>query len=325
MNSFSLKHGMLLTLFKLSFLASFAQGDGPRSFLVLPKGIFAVNARWIGMDQNIDATGTILIPKAEVKVNVFPITMYHTFSLAGRFAQVSLMVNPGSVSASAKNVPPVIPLPATTVSANGLSDGFIDFKLGLVGAPALDVVTYMKSPMQFSMLADVRYWYSGSYDESQALNLGTNRPTYQLGLPMAIPLNQNLSKATWLEIFPSVMLFGDNNSPTRATRADKIEQAPLLSIENHLTHNFNPKVWVAANLLYRVGGKTTTDGVENENAQNMLGGGVGVGYQFLPYLGAFADYGTILLGGPNDARSNMFRVAFNFTYVNMKKVKRANQ
>lgn len=73
MNRFSLKQGMLLTLSMLSFLASFAQGDGPRSFLVLPKGIFAVNARWIGMDQNIDATGTILIPKAEVKLSLIHI------------------------------------------------------------------------------------------------------------------------------------------------------------------------------------------------------------------------------------------------------------
>jgi hypothetical protein len=317
------RSSLVLIIALLSSMYVFAQGDGPRSFILLPKGVWAVNARWMNMNQNINPSGTILVPKAEVNIDVFPITLYHTFSLANRFAQLSVMVNPGSVSGSALNVPPVIPLPTTTISANGWSDGFIAFKMGLAGAPALDVVSYMKSPMQFSLFADLRYWYSGSYDEKKALNLGTNRSTYQIGLPMAIPLNHNLKRATWLEISPSVMMFGDNTAPSLGTRADKIEQAPLFSLENHLSHNFTPKFWAFANLLYRLGGRTTTDGVENENKQNILGGGLGVGYQILPILGAYADYGTILSGGPNNANSDMIRIALNFTYANTKKLKPA--
>jgi hypothetical protein len=318
---FKLSFVFLVTL--ISSAAVFAQGDGPRSFLLLPKDVWAVNARWMGMNQNLNPTGTILVPRAEIKINVFPITLYHTFSLGGRFAQLSAMFNPGSVSAFAKDVPPVIPLPTTSISTSGLSDGFFAFKLGILGAPALDAFTYLKKPMEFSMFADLRYWYSGKYDEKKALNMGTNRPTYQIGLPMAIPLNQNMKRATWLEISPAVMLFGNNNQPPLGTRADKIEQAPLLSLETHLSHNFNPKFWAFANLLYRLGGATTTDGELDENKQNMLGGGAGIGYQFLPFLGAYADYGTIFLGGPNNASSNMIRIAVNFTYVNTKKLKAA--
>jgi hypothetical protein len=223
------------------------------------------------------------------------------------------------VTASAKEVPPVWPLPTTSASAGGLSDGFVEFKLGLAGAPALDVASYMKAPMRFSLFGDIRYWYSGSYDASKAVNLGTNRPSFQIGLPMAIPLNKDLAKATWLEINPSVFLFGANNEPPRGTFADKIEQAPLYSLETHLSHNFTPKFWVFGNLLYRVGGQTTTDGEKDDNVQNMLGGGAGIGYQFLPFLGGYADYGTILAGGPNNASSNMFRIALSFTYAKLPK------
>lgn len=312
----------LFTLITLSSAAVvFAQGDGPRSFLLLPKGVFGVNARWLGMNQNMNATSTILVPKAEIKINVFPITLYHTFSLAGRFAQVSLMVNPGSISASALNVPPVIPLPTNKISTSGFSDGFVAFKLGLAGAPAVDVFSYIKKPMQFSLFADLRYWYSGTYDEGKALNMGTNRPTFQIGLPMAIPLNQNMQRATWLEVSPSVMIFGSNKQPARGTGADKITQSAIFSLENHLSHNITPKFWAFANLLYRLGGKTTSDGVVNDNKQNILGGGAGVGYQFMPYLGVYADYGTIFTGGPTDASSNMVRIAVNFTYANTKKLK----
>jgi len=312
----------LLTLITLSSAAAvFAQGDGPRSFLLLPKGVFGVNARWLGMNQNMNATSTILVPRSEIKINVFPITLYHTFSLAGHFAQVSLMVNPGSISASALDVPPVIPLPTNKISTSGFSDGFVAFKLGLAGAPAVDVFSYMKKPMQFSLFADLRYWYSGSYDAGKALNMGTNRPTFQIGLPMAIPLNKDMQRATWLEVSPSVMIFGSNNQPARGTGADKITQSAIFSLENHLSHNITPKFWAFANLLYRLGGKTTSDGEVNDNKQNILGGGAGVGYQFMPYLGAYADYGTIFTGGPTDASSNMVRIAVNFTYANTKKLK----
>jgi Putative MetA-pathway of phenol degradation len=323
MKKSSFKLNLVFFVLLISSASSFAQGDGPRSFILLPKDVWAVNARWLGMNQNLNATGTILVPKSEVKINVFPITLYRTFSLGGRFAQLSVMVNPGSVSASALEVPPVIPLPTTTINTSGLSDGFVSFKLGLMGAPAVDAYSYMKKPMEFSLFGELRYWYSGNYDEGKALNMGTNRATYQIGLPMAIPLNKNLKRATWLEISPSLMFFGDNNEPPRGTRADNIEQDPIFSLETHLSHNFNPKFWVFANLLYRLGGTTTTDGVENDNKQNMLGGGAGIGYQFLPFLGAYADYGTIFSGGPTDASSNMFRVALNFTYVNTKKIKPA--
>lgn len=298
---------------------SYAQGDGPRSFLLLPKGVTGVNVRYLGLQQNLNATGTILIPKASVNVDVYPITAFHTFSLAGRFAQLYVMVNPGSVLASAKEVPPVIPLPQTSVKATGLSDGFVEFKMGLMGAPAMDLKSFMNAPMRFSLFGDIRYWYSGSYDASKAVNLGTNRPTYQIGLPMAIPLNQDLKHATWLEISPAIMLFGANNEPPRGTFAKKIEQAALFSFETHVSHNFSPKFWVFANALYRAGGATTTDGVKNDNAQNILGLGAGLGYQFLPYLGGYADYGGLVSGGPTDATSRMFRVALSFTYAKIPK------
>ena len=101
MKKLSFKLNLVFFVVLISSASLFAQGDGPRSFILLPKDVWAVNARWLGMNQNLNPTGTILVPKSEVKINVFPITLYRTFSLGGRFAQLSVMVNPGSVSASA--------------------------------------------------------------------------------------------------------------------------------------------------------------------------------------------------------------------------------
>ncbi len=314
----------LLIFFIIFSQSVVAQGDGPRAYLLAPKNVTGVSAKWMNMDQNIIPAGSALVPGADIKVDVFPIGLFHTFSLGGRFAQVLAVVTPGSATASATAVPPSFPIPKTSLDASGISDGFVAFKLGLSGAPALNAAEFAKAPMRFSVFGEARYWYSGSYESSKLFNLGTNRGTFQFLVPMAIPLNNNRAHATWLEIAPSLSFFTANNDPSRnpvpgSTQVEKVTQAPLFIIENHLSHNFTPKFWVVGNLRFQQGGQTSADGVEDDNAMSILGGGAGLGYQLLPFLGAYADYGGIIVGD-NNAKSNLFRLSVTFSYVNKKKI-----
>jgi len=170
----------------------------------------------------------------------------------------------------------------------------------------------------FSMTAYFRLWYSGSYNSSKPLNLGTNRFTFEFGFPLAIPFSENPKRETWLEIYPSLQIYTSNNDPTLITRADKSHQQPLLLLENHLTHNFTDKFWAGADLRYQYGGVLELDDVKQDNKINILGGGISAGYQLLPFLSGNASYGGILKGD-NGARSEMFRVGVVFVYVNTKK------
>jgi Putative MetA-pathway of phenol degradation len=304
--------------------AVFAQGDGPRAYLLAPKNVSGISAKWLTMNQNIIPAGSALVPGADIDVNVFPIGLFHTFSLGGRFAQMLAVITPGSATASATKVPPSFPFPRTSLKASGISDGLVAFKLGLYGAPALNAVEFAKAPMRFSVFGEARYWYSGTYESSKLFNLGTNRGTFQFLVPLAIPLNNNRGRATWLEIAPSISFFTANNDPSRnpipgSTRVDKVTQAPLFIIENHLSHNFTPKFWVVGNLRFQQGGQTSADGVKDDNTMTILGGGAGLGYQILPFLGAYADYGGIITGD-NNAKSNMFRLSVTFSYLNKKKL-----
>lgn len=304
--------------FSLSTLVSFSQGDGPHAYMLIPKGVTGVNMKWLNLNQNI-ITPNIFVPGADIAVDVFPITLFHTFSLGGRYAQAYFMMNPGSFTATATSIPPVIPMPlGTQVKANGFSDGFAGFRVGLAGAPALNVSSFLEEKMQFSLFADARFWYSGTYDATNFVNLGTNRNTLEFSLPMAIPLNKNRARATWLEVSPAIEFFTANNNPSKGNTAKKITQAPLLIIENHLSHNFNKKFWGSVSLRYSQGGATTADDKKQDNQTRMLGTAAGLGYQVLPFLGINADYGTIIYGY-NGAKSDMLRVAMTFTYANMKK------
>ena len=296
----------------------FAQGDGPRSYLLAPKGVTGINVKWLGMTGNLIPSGSVLVPGAKITADIFPITLFHTFSIEGRFAQVFFMVPPGSSTAKATIGPPIGPIPVNELATSGTSDGFMAFKLGLLGTPALDIRTFVSSEMKFSLFGEIRYWYSGSHSAEKLFNLGTNRGTFQMGLPMAIPLNKIRAKATWLEVAPSLQIFSANTDPGRGSSTSKIEQKPMLILENHLSHNFNPKFWGLLNLRFQTGGQTAADGVKDSNSITAIGGGAGFGYQLIPALGFEIDYSSVLLS-QNKLKGNMLRMSLIFTYANLKK------
>ena len=295
---------------------SIAQGDGPRTFLLAPKGLWGINSKATFLSQNFLPSSDILISDADIQVNVVPTTFFHTFSLGGRFAQAMVMVNPGS--AIGKVVPDPPGVPSAEIEATGFADGFVGFKLGLIGAPAMSIADFVKHTPAFSMNGYIRWWYSGSYDTKSPLNLGTNRSTFEFGLPMSIPLGNNTKRATWIESYPSVRFYTPNNDPTVITQAELSQQRPLFLFENHLTHNLNPKFWVGVDLRYQYGGELKLDGEKQGNKINPLGAGVEAGYQIASFLSANGGYGGIILG-ENEARSSMLRVSLVFIYANMNK------
>ena len=313
---------IIATIFFSCLTTSFAQGDGPRTMQLAPKGIWGLDVKWLNMNQNIAPGGNVFLPNADISVNVVPITLFHTFSLGGRFAQVYGMINPGNAKGTLSNLP--VPLPISAREASGTSDGFLGFKLGLINSPALNVAEFAQRTPAFNMAVQFRVWYSGSYDSKKAINLGTNRMTYELGFPMAAPFGKN-KKLTWLfESMPSVEIYTANNDPfyvPTTTPVDKTRQKALFVIENHLTKNITPKFWAGMGLRYQGGGELKRDDVPDLDSKlNILGTGIDTGYQVLPILSLKATYGWTLYGY-NGANSKMFRLGATFTYVNMKKVK----
>lgn len=142
----------------------------------------------------------------------------------------------------------------------------------------------------------------GDYESDRALNLGTNRWAFRLGLPMVLPFG-NPKQPTFWEVVPSLMLFTDNTDPFRA---DRREQDPLAIVESHLSHNFTPKLWGSLDLRYQYGGETTTDGVSDDNRLDQLGGGLTLGYAINRSWSLFLGYGEIIAKN-DDSEGQMLR------------------
>lgn len=306
----------------ISTQLAFSQGDGARMILWGPTGVTGVIPKWMRLQQNI-TPANILVKDADLHINAFPITAIHNFNIAGNFAQIMVNAVPGNVTGSLYLPPSDSQIPTNiSVNANGFVDGFVGFKLGLINQPALNVKEYAAYQHKtFSMTSYTRIWYPGSYDQSKDLNLGSNRWTFELGLPMNIYLSKNNpKKSTWLEVYPAIHIYTANSNPTAITKADKTKQLPLFSLENHLSHNFTNKFWASLDFRYQYGGELKSDDIKQDNKINALGGGATIGYQIIPPLGVNLSYGSVF-NNPSNIEANMFKISAVFSYANMNKLK----
>jgi len=305
-----------------------AQGDGPRAWMLGPANMFGIDAKWLNLEQNFVPSGNIFIPNAKLSVNVFPTTILYTFSLGGRYAMLQANITPGKVKGTVDLSQ--FGLGTQSVSNSGFSDGFFSFRLGLIGAPALSIGQFLMKKPGFSMMGMFRVWYSGTYESSVSLsnlsnliNMGTNRWTFEVGLPMAIPFGGNKKMPFWWETVPSVEFYTTNNDPSITSfGATKTSQQPLINWENHITKNFTPKFWAGIDFRLQYGGSSIVDdSVKSDTKINIFGAGVSAGYQVLPFLGLKGSYGEVIWGY-NGADSRMFRLGATFIYVNLKSLKK---
>lgn len=270
-----------------------AQGDGPRSQLLLPTGINLLVPAYLDLSGNMNFGQTILVPEAEIDSNIWVLTYTRAFSLGGRYAQVWINPIAGSLDGRATIADPRSGQRISVhLRESGLGDPVVSFKLGLVGAPALGLPEFVRTPQSFQLSAFVSASLPlGDYDGDRLLNLGTNVLSLRVGLPMVVPMGDPKAPFFW-EIFPSVAFYEDNDDPSGG--ASTREQDPLFMIESHLSHNLTPKFWTSLDLRYRYGAETTTDGVRDDNAQDVLGGGVSFGYAIAKFLSIQASYGNVL-------------------------------
>jgi hypothetical protein len=316
MEKSKIKNALFLCILILFCRNIYGQGDGARMLLWGPKGVTTFIPKWMHLEENI-LPGDILVKEANVTIDVFPLVLVHNFDLAGHFAQVMVMANPGSITGTLTASNSGFPSPE--LSNSGLADGFVGFKFGLINEPGLNAIEFAKYKQKFSMMGYFRLWYPGSYDHKNPLNLGTNRFTFEFGPAMNFHFGENPKRATILEVYPAVRLYTSNNNPTLITLADKTQQEPLYTIENHLTHNFTDKFWAGVDLRYQYGGALKADGVKQDNKQNTLGSGIVAGYQVLSMLSINADYGG-RIAGSDGAKINMFKLTATISYLNKKKL-----
>jgi hypothetical protein len=226
-----------------------------------------------------------------------------TIAAGGRASGLFVVLPAGKVSGRLEAGPA-----APQSSSSGMGDLIVGGIIGLVGSPALSLEEFMQYKPKTSMGLLTKIGLpTGTYDGSQALNLGTNRWSVQVGAPISFFFGETLldEKLTTFDLLPSITFYGDNDAPFGG---NTLEQDMLFLLETHLTHNINRAMWVSLDAFYSNGGETTMDGVAGNNAQEALSLGASAGVNLSRALSFKFSYGEVVSRNDDGPDGYMFRI-----------------
>ena len=99
----------------------------------------------------------------------------------------------------------------------------------------------------------------GRYDSDRLINLGSNRWAFKPEIGVYQPLGP------WsLELYGGAWFYTDNDNFLGGARR---EQEPIATLQAHVSYTFRPGLWLAADATYYAGGRTTVNGVQQDDRQ----------------------------------------------------------
>ncbi len=281
-------------------------GDGPRSFPLLPKDANLVTGYVLLQSGNqlLDPGQTIPDAQIDAFIGIFQYT--RTFSVFGNlgaaFAALPYAYIKGDV--------PLGP-PTGTVSASdyGFGGAILGGVIGLVGSPALPGAEFAAYDPGFQLgLVGKLFLPTGSYNSSNVINVGSNRLSAQLVLPITYNFGSSMAapNLTTIEILPSIAFFTDNTDPYGG--ATVTGQKPLYSLEAHVTRNLGGSTWLSFGGIYNSGGETSTDNVWNNDPRQSLGLGASISFAMGSSTSLKVSYGETVWRNDNGMDGLLFRV-----------------
>ena len=145
----------------------------------------------------------------------------------------------------------------TTRSIDGMGDPRVRLSVGFAGAPALDwgsFADYRQGTLAgLSVQAIVPL---GQYDPDRLINLSSNRWTFRT----LVGLSQAMER--WvIELYGGAWFFTRNND---FFGGETLDQKPLYTAKTHIIYLFPRGRWLALDVGYGVGGRTTISGDERD-------------------------------------------------------------
>ena len=263
--------------------ACHAQDLEPRRWSHLPVGTDFAGLGYAYSEGEIALDPVLRIEDATVEMNTLILKYIHSFELWGKSARFDLIqaYQNGDWSGLLDGAP-------AAVSRSGWTDSALRFAVNLYGAPPLsgrEFTEYRAAHAECETIIGAGLLVilpTGEYFDDKLINLGGNRFVARPQLGMV----HNRGKWT-MELTGSVSFYGDNDEFWNGNR---LEQDPLLSVESHLIYTFLPGLWLGASAGFDTGGRSTVNGVENDDYRNQLSWALTLGAPITRQVGFKLSY-----------------------------------
>jgi len=239
-----------------------AQQMEPRAYSNAPVGMNFLVAGYAYSTGGYSADPSLPLTNAHLTLQTPAAAYAHVLDIGGRSGKFDAIVVGGCVSGSAEfNGAPV------SRDVCGLLDPAFRLSVNLYGAPALrlkEFGAYHQDVIVGASLQVQAPW--GQYDPSRLVNLGNNRWAFR----PEIGISKSFDPVT-VELAAGAALFTNNgNFYGGKTR----EQDPVYTGQVHLIYQFRGGAWASLNGTYFTGGRTTVNGIENNDKLGNSRGGL---------------------------------------------------
>lgn len=243
--------------FVVAVLAPVAQGQDiePRTYSNAPVGVnfliagYAYTRGGISFDTSLPITDEHLTTSSEF------FAYARVLDLWGKSAKFDASVPYTTLSGSADYAGQPL-----TREIHGMTDSRWRVSVNLYGAPAMSAKDFRNYRQDLIVGASLQVVApSGQYDSSRVINLGNHRWSFKPEL--------GISKAwdPWiLELAAGATFYTDN---TNFYGGQLRTQHPLYSLQAHAIYSFESGIWAALDATYFTGGRSTVNGVLDNNLQ----------------------------------------------------------
>jgi Putative MetA-pathway of phenol degradation len=232
-----------------------AQDAEPRSYTNTPVGLNFLIAGYLYSQGKIAFDPTLSIADAQFDTHTAALAYVRSLDVWGKSAKFDVILPYSSFSAHG-----LVSDQPVTREMSGLGDPRFRFSMNLFGAPALSAKEFATYKQDLIIGASLQVSAPlGQYDDSKLLNLGNNRWSLRPEL--------GISKASgpWtMEIAPGVTFFTDN---TDFFNGNAFAQAPIYTVRGDIIYNFKSGAWLSLDGIYFTGGRTTLNGMRDNNEQ----------------------------------------------------------
>ena len=238
-----------------AFLPAAAQELEPRAYRTMPVGLNAAAFSYLFSTGNVVTEPSTPIADLEAEAHTVVLGYLRSFGVLGRSASLSLTMPYVYMSASAT----VGGSPAEG-NRTGWATPRARLAVNLLGGPALGPAQFAKYQQGRNLGVSLTVAPpGGQYTSDHLINFGTNRWAFKP------EIGYSSIQGRWIfEGAAGIWFFSTyTDAPGGFTR----RQDPIGNFQAHVSYNFTPRVWLAANANYFTGGKTSLDGNLQQDLQ----------------------------------------------------------
>ena len=274
-----------------------AQDLTPRAYVITPIHTNAVILTYSFKSGSIVFDPTLPITDAVGKLSVPVFSAYHTFNFFGRSANLAVNLPyavgnfQGNINGTRQNV-----------YRSGMMDLGFRFSVNLKGGPAMTAEDFSAWHQKTILGASMKIvGPTGQYDPTVLINTGTNR----WGFKPEFGISQRWGK--WIfDAYTGVWFYTKNpgffSLNEHSPGINILSQAPVATLETHISYDVKPRLWTSFDWNYWYGGRRSVNRMETAGslqANSRVGATASVPLNKHQSLKFSYSYGDIVRVGGN--------------------------